>query len=457
MADGNFPTLVSANTNANSSSNQFYVQLTDGTDVALIDGSGNINAILASNSGTDIGDVTINNAAGASAVNIQDGGNTITVDGSVTVTASDLDIRDLSVTQDSILVYANTVKDGSGTDYVPLVDADGHLQVDILSGGGSNASVIVDDSAFTPATSSVTAVGFFADETAPDSVDEGDIGAARMTLDRKQLNVLVDATTDSQRLAIDSNGSASVIAAANSGVDIGDVTINNAAGASAVNIQDGGNNISVDDAGGSLTIDNATLSVTGGGVEATALRVTIASDSTGLLSIDDNGGSLTVDSATHDTFNANANLQVGDTDVSSSNPVPVSKDGSANAETNPIYVYQVNTITSGSEIHDYDTQASLAGSGTDNHDYTVANTTFLLKSVIVAASGACKAEIQTGPVASLATDAVGFIPKQGGIIQLDFNPPIEVPVTSTGTVRVIRTNREGSAQDVYSTIIGNDV
>lgn len=40
---------------------------------------------LDSNSGVDIGDVTINNAAGASAVNIQDGGNSITVDGSVSV------------------------------------------------------------------------------------------------------------------------------------------------------------------------------------------------------------------------------------------------------------------------------------------------------------------------------------------------------------------------------------
>ena len=39
----------------------------------------------------------------------------------------------------------------------------------------------------------------------------------------------------------------------------------------------------------------APLTTTGGGTEATALRVTIASDSTGLLSVDDNGGSLTVD------------------------------------------------------------------------------------------------------------------------------------------------------------------
>ncbi len=41
---------------------------------------------------------------------------------------------------------------------------------------------------------------------------------------------------------------------------------------------------------------NATTPIAaGGGTEATALRVTVASDSTGVLSVDDNGGSLTVD------------------------------------------------------------------------------------------------------------------------------------------------------------------
>ncbi len=39
----------------------------------------------------------------------------------------------------------------------------------------------------------------------------------------------------------------------------------------------------------------APLSTTGGGTEAAALRVTVASDSTGVLSIDDNGGSLSID------------------------------------------------------------------------------------------------------------------------------------------------------------------
>lgn len=45
-----------------------------------------INAKLVS--GTDIGDVTVNNAAGGAAVNIQDGGNSITVDGAVTVSGT---------------------------------------------------------------------------------------------------------------------------------------------------------------------------------------------------------------------------------------------------------------------------------------------------------------------------------------------------------------------------------
>lgn len=73
------------------------------------------------------------------------------------------------------------------------------------------------------------------------------------------------------------------------------------------------NPMPVDDAGGSLTVDNAALSVTGGGVEASALRVTLASDSTGVLSVDDNGGSLTVDVGT--ALPAGTNV-VGDVGIS---------------------------------------------------------------------------------------------------------------------------------------------
>lgn len=48
-------------------------------------------------------------------------------------------------------------------------------------------TIFTDDAAFTPATSKVQAVGYFVDETATDSADEGDIGASRMTPDRKHI------------------------------------------------------------------------------------------------------------------------------------------------------------------------------------------------------------------------------------------------------------------------------
>lgn len=63
----------------------------------------------------------------------------------------------------------------------------------------------------------------------------------------------------------------------------------------------------------------APLDVVGGGLEATALRVTLASDSTGVLSVDDNGGSLTVDGSVSITGALPAgDNNIGNVDVVSS-------------------------------------------------------------------------------------------------------------------------------------------
>lgn len=48
-------------------------------------------------------------------------------------------------------------------------------------------TIVADDAVFTPGTTKVNMAGYTADETSTDSVDEGDGGAARMTLDRKQI------------------------------------------------------------------------------------------------------------------------------------------------------------------------------------------------------------------------------------------------------------------------------
>lgn len=345
MADTHAPTLVSKSNEVNSATNTIFTSVSDGTDTLLVNADGSINVTVtggaanfqfAEDSAHVSGDIgtemlsvrrdtpvsgtsadgdyaTLNtDANGRLYTQIHDGGNSITVDGTVTVTATDLDIRDLSHTQDSVRI-------GDGTDLA-----------------------------------NVTAAG--------------------------ELNVF---------------------STAQPGVDIGDVTVNNAAGAAAVNIQDGGNSITVD---GAVTVSATDLDIR---------DLTLAQDA-----------------------------------------VKVSGNTSANSVTNPIFVQVTNAIIAG-EIHDYNTAAAVAAGASSNHDYTVV-TAFKLKSVHGANSGGMKIEIQTGPVASLVTRAVRFIPLAGGSDTITFDPPIEVPTTGTGTVRVIRTNRNFVAVDVYSTIVGID-
>lgn len=75
-------------------------------------------------------------------------------------------------------------------------------------------------------------------------------------------------------------------------------------------VSDGGSTISIDDGAGNISVDWAgTVPPIGAGTEAAALRVTVATDSTGVLSVDDNGSSLTVDNG--GTFATQATLQTG--------------------------------------------------------------------------------------------------------------------------------------------------
>lgn len=80
-----------------------------------------------------------------------------------------------------------TNKEGTGTNYSLVVDANGYLKVVIEAGGGGGGT-LVDDAAFTVGGTEVMVLGALADETGPDSVDEGDGGAVRMSLDRMLLS-----------------------------------------------------------------------------------------------------------------------------------------------------------------------------------------------------------------------------------------------------------------------------
>lgn len=340
---------------------------------------------------------------------ISDGTDTLLVnaDGSLNavVSATDLDIRDLTHVSDSVKV-------GDGTDFL-AVNGDGSINVNV-TGGASNTQ--------------------YAEDTAHVT---GDIGTAALVVRKDAIGSNVSADGDYATLLQDANGRLYV------------------------QIHDGGNSITVD---GTVTVTATDLDIRDLTHVSDSVKVGdgtdfVAVNADGSLNVTDNGGSLTVD-GTVAVSSVGGTVTVAATDLDirdltlAQDAVKVSANASANSQTNPIFVQLTENAQTG-EVHDYNTASAVASDATSNHDYTV-TTNLKLKQVTVAASGGCKFEIQVGPVASLVSKKVGFIAKDGGVAEVHFNPPIEVPSTSTGTVRVIRTNRQGQAQDLYSTIEGID-
>jgi len=70
--------------------------------------------------------------------------------------------------------------------------ANSAIRVNVVAGSAGGPSK-VDDAAFTVATDSVVPIGMMADQTTPDSVNEGDVGIPRMLLNRIALNAIWDA------------------------------------------------------------------------------------------------------------------------------------------------------------------------------------------------------------------------------------------------------------------------
>lgn len=134
LVDGNDPTLQLEITAANEAkvfvNNTLTVTATDLDIRNLVFATDKVdvsNSVIALDAATlaALESITVQNGSGGSAVNIQDGGNTITVDGtvelgattlaaleSITVVATDLDIRNLSAAQDSI-----AIKDSAGNSF----------------------------------------------------------------------------------------------------------------------------------------------------------------------------------------------------------------------------------------------------------------------------------------------------------------------------------------------------
>lgn len=391
--------------------NALYHFLTDGTNTAGVDASGNLQAILAANSGVDIGDVDVTSVIpGVGATNLGKARDAV-------AGANDVGVAALGVRDDAL----TTLTEAEG-DYVNFrFDSTGALWVNT---GSALSNIKQDDSAFTPATDYVGVMGAFADDTTTDLVDEGDVGAVRMSLRRILLVNIADPTTDSQRLAISATGEASVIVTSPlpAGTNnIGDVDVLSVIpGTGATNLGK-----AVDDASGATDTGVVGLFV----VDAALSAITPVDGDYAQGRVDANGALWTND----------VNLD-------------------ANTETNPLFVQVVSGVVSGIEVVSYQTTAAVAVDSSTNHDYTVTATkTAKVQYIRVSASGAFKATVQTGPVASLATKEVIFAAPAFPQAQMKYGGLLEVPDTSTGTIRIQIRNDDNQAQDVYSTLILTEV
>ncbi len=341
---------------------------------------------------------------------------------------NDVTVTSGSVTADTELPAAAALADATGNPTVPGVGGflmgyngtswdrvrtanTGRLQVDVVTGGGSNASVLVDNAAFTDTTSSVTAIGGYFDEVAGTALTENDIAAIRIDSKRAQIGVIEDATTRGQRLAI------------------------SAAGALSANVTHVG--------GTALALGQTTMSA--------SLPVTMASNQSA-ISVDtelptaaalaDNTANPTVpgvgaflmgyDGTTWDRVGLSATggrLQV-DVISGGGSPAPSEVPSGYNA----LVVYGTTSATA----------SSATATVTTN---TPASTkVFYVRSVFVAASGATKWQVKFG-ASVLAT---GFIPQAQLSDIIRFDPPISGTGDGTTALTVDVTNREASAMDLYA-------
>lgn len=179
-----------------------------------------------------------------------------------------------------------------GDDTVHAASPSDPMPVTVVSGGGGG---MVDDSPFTPGSSTVVPMGAYVDDTGTDSVDEGDIGAPRMSATR----LLYVTTFSGSPVAISDGG--------------GTITVDGSVSVSGtVGVTQSTSPWVVGDGGGSLTVD--------GPLTDTELRATaVVVDASGTaVPVTDNGGSLTVDGTVAATQSGTWSVQLTDGSLTAS-------------------------------------------------------------------------------------------------------------------------------------------
>ena len=255
-------------------------------------------------------------------------------------------------------------------------------------------------------------------------------GGASLTVDATDLDIrdLVFATDK-----VDASGSVVALDAPTLAA-LESITVQNGAGAAAVNIQDGGNSITVD----AVDLDIRDLAFATDKADVSGSTVELGATTLAALE------SITVvatDLDIRDLSHTQDSVKIGDgTDF-----LAINSDGSIN-------VIQQEDL--GTEVVDFNTAAALASAATSNHDLVFATASKLYQ-VLASASGKLKIEVQveTGAATGVfVTKAVAFNSTATPNIDINLSKYAAIPLGAK--VRIIRTNKDNQSQDVYSTIVG---
>jgi putative aminopeptidase FrvX len=202
------------------------------------------------------------------------------------------------------------------------------------------------------------------------------------------------------------------------------------------------------------------LSVVGGGTEATAQRVTIASDSTGVLSVDDNGASLTVDGTV-----ATAGTVAHDAAASGANPVLV---GLEARTTNGTPVASADLVRAMADT--LGKQVILLGAPNDLTTRGLTNYTNTTGADVIAAAGAgvrivvmgilvvnghatvgTKVSIRDGTTAKI----TGYAAALGGGFSIGNGTPIFISTANTAVTAICVTTGSDVDVNVWGYLINN--
>jgi hypothetical protein len=268
----------------------------------------------------------------------------------------------------------------------------------------SDTNDIVDNAGFTDGTSKVKMAGFIYDDVAGTALTENDAAAARINPNRAQVFVIEDETTRGRRVTVTASNALKVDGSAVTQPVSGTITLTPS---------------------GTQTV-TGTVTIVPSGTQTVTGTVTAVSSGTTTVT----GTVTTVPSGTQTVT------------------------GTVTAVPSGTYTTVVVPYATGI-VCTYGTVTSVANASTGTVSYTVTvGKTFYLKGVIASSSGApCKVTVDYG--AGPTVVAVGFYAASAPFIEIPF---YESPGIAASTVVNVKIqNNAGSAQDVYTTIMGQEL